>query len=69
MRSGQRSGLHAEIEEGAISTALIHLANISYRVGRTLQFDEKSFTCVGDKEATAMFTRKYRKGFVVPEVV
>ena len=31
--------LHAEIEETSLSTALCHLGNISYRVGRELQFD------------------------------
>ena len=31
------SDLNADIEEGAISTVLVHLANISYRLGRTLQ--------------------------------
>ena len=35
----------------------IHLANISYRTGRTLYFDPVSYTCKGDAEATAMFTR------------
>jgi predicted dehydrogenase len=67
VRSGKRSDLNAEIEEGAISTTLIHLANISYRVGRTLNFDADSYTCKGDEEATAMFTREYRKPFVVPK--
>ena len=69
VRSRKSSELNAEIEEGAISTALVHLANISYRVGRTLQFDEKTFTCVGDPEATRMFTRNYRAPFVVPAKV
>ncbi len=34
--------LNAEIEEGAASTVLVHLANISYRVGRTINFDSKN---------------------------
>ena len=67
VRSRKRSDLNAEIEEGAISTTLIHLANISYRVGRTLNFDAASYTCTGDAEANAMFTREYRKPFVVPK--
>ena len=37
----------SEIEEGAISTMLIHLANISYRTGRTLYFDPVSYTLQG----------------------
>ena len=67
VRSRKRADLNAEIEEGAISTTLIHLANISYRLGRTLNFDAASYTCKGDPEANAMFTREYRKPFVVPK--
>jgi hypothetical protein len=68
VRSGKRTELNAEIEEGSISTTLIHLANISYRVGRTLHFDAASYSCKGDAEATAMFKREYRKPFVVPKL-
>ena len=52
-----------------MSSVAVHLANISYRLGRTLTFDAKTMTCVGDKEANRMFTRDYRKPFVVPERV
>jgi hypothetical protein len=69
VRSRKRESLNADIETGAISSALINLANISYRVGRTLHFDEKTYSCVGDPEATALFTYEYRKPFVVPEKV
>ncbi len=68
VRSRKRQDLTAEIEEGAISTTLVHLANISYRLGRTLNFDAKTYSCVGDAEATAMFTRNYRAPFVVPKL-
>ena len=69
VRSRKRDDQLAEIEEGAISTMLIHLANISYRTGRTLSFDPVSYTCKGDPEATAMFTRtQYRAPFVVPTI-
>ena len=57
VRSRKREDQLAEVEEGAISTMLIHLANISYRTGRTLYFDPVTYTCKGDAEATAMFTR------------
>jgi len=69
VRSRKRETLNAEIEEGATSTVLVHLANISYRVGRTLHFDAKTMTCAGDAEANKLLTRAYRKPFVVPEKV
>jgi predicted dehydrogenase len=69
VRSRKREDQLAEIEEGAISTMLIHLANISYRTGRTLYFDPVTYTCKGDAEATAMFSRQqYRAPFVVPRL-
>jgi predicted dehydrogenase len=69
VRSRNFAELKAPIEEGAISTTLVHLANISYRLGRSIRFDEASYSCPGDKEATAMFTRPYRAPFVVPKLV
>ena len=69
VRSRKRSDLNAPIEEGAISTVLLHLANISYRVGRTLYFDPHTFSCKGDAEANAYFRRRYRPEFTVPEIV
>jgi len=69
VRSRKQSDLNAPIEEGYRSTVLVHLANISYRLGRTLEFDAENLKCKGDPEATAMFTRKYRAPFVVPEKV
>jgi predicted dehydrogenase len=68
VRSRRREDLTAEIEEGAISTTLVHLANISYRLGRTVNFDEATYSCTGDAEANAMFTRAYRAPFVVPKL-
>jgi hypothetical protein len=47
----------------------VHLANISYRLGRTLEFDAASYSVRGDSEANRMFRREYRKPFVVPEKV
>jgi predicted dehydrogenase len=69
VRSRKREDQLAEIEEGAISTMLIHLANISYRTRRTLYFDPVSYSIKGDTEATEMFTRsQYRSPFTVPNV-
>jgi len=69
VRSRKHEDLNAPIEEGAISTTLVHLANISYRLGRTLHFDAASYSVTGDAEANRMFRRTYRKPFVVPDKV
>jgi predicted dehydrogenase len=69
VRSRKHSELNAPMEEGAASVILMHLGNISYRLGRTLHFDPETMTCKGDAEANRMFTRAYRAPFVVPEKV
>jgi hypothetical protein len=69
VRSRKWEDLNAPVDEGALSTTLVHLANISYRLGRTLHFDAKTYKCTGDEEANRMFTRQYRAPFVVPERV
>ncbi|MCX6620994.1 MAG: Gfo/Idh/MocA family oxidoreductase [Acidobacteria bacterium] len=69
MRSRNRSEQNAPIEEGADSTVLVHLANISYRLKRSINFDGEKMVCPGDSEATALFTRNYRTPYVVPEKV
>jgi hypothetical protein len=61
--------LHAEIEETALSTALCHLGNISYRVGRELRFDSSRMQFVNDAEADKLLTRDYREPYVVPDKV
>jgi predicted dehydrogenase len=69
VRERKREILSAEVEEGAASTVLVHLANISYRLGRTINFDPATMAITGDAEAAKMMTREYRKPFVVPEKV
>lgn len=69
VRKRDRSILNAEIEVGAASTILVHLANISYRLGRTVDFDPATLMITGDPEAVRMMTRQYRKGFEVPAKV
>ncbi len=69
VRSRKREDLTAEIEEGAMSCVLMHLSNIAYRLGRTLNWDEKTWTVKGDPEATAMLTRNYRAPYIVPAKV
>ena len=69
VRSRKHSDLNAPMEEAMPSVTLIHLANISYRLGRTLNFDSTTLTCKSDPEANHMFRRTYRPPFVVPESV
>ena len=70
VRSRKQADLNAPLEEAVASVTLIHLANISYRLGRTLHFDAATMTCKGDAEANRMFTRTtYRAPFVVPAKV
>jgi predicted dehydrogenase len=69
VRSRKKEDLHAPIEEGHISSALVHLANASYRLGRTLNFDPETEQVIGDDEANQMLRGTYREPFVVPEKV
>jgi predicted dehydrogenase len=55
--------LNSEIEEGHKSTLLCHLGNIAHRTGRALRCDPKDGRIVDDKEAMALWTREYAKGF------
>jgi predicted dehydrogenase len=47
----------------------IDLAESTYQLGRTLDFDAKAESFVMDEEADALLTRNYREPFVVPESV
>ncbi len=69
VRSRKREDLRCEIEEGHLSTSLCHLANISYKAGRKLEFDPESETFAGDDEANRLLTREYREPYVVPDQV
>ena len=70
VRSRRKEGLNAPIEEGHISSALVHLANASYRLGRTLRFDPDTQRVLDDEEANKLLTetdRGYRAPFVIPK--
>ena len=69
VRSRDYKSLHAEVEIGTHSADFAHLANISYRVGRTLKLDPKTGGVIGDNEANALYTRDYRKPYAVPDKV
>jgi predicted dehydrogenase len=58
IKSGSQPNANVDI---AVRTAVAaHLSNIATRLRRTVQFDPKSETIVGDDEANALLTRKYR---------
>ena len=66
VKSRNTADLAADVAVGATSAALVHLANISYRLGRKLQFDSAAGNFVGDAEANAMSTRPvYRPPYIV----
>jgi predicted dehydrogenase len=113
IRSGKREMLNADILDGHLSSALCHLGNISYRLGKPqpfnkptmafgddkeayetfarmeahlkdnkvpldqtsyqlglkLEIDPKTETFTNNKQANALLTREYRKGFEVPAKV
>ena len=64
-RSRNYKDLTAEVEIGATSAALVHFANISYRVGRKVTWDDTKKSFVNDGEANKLLTRDYRKPYVV----
>ena len=67
IRAGDPKKLTGPIEEGFYSCLLIHLANISYRLGRTLHIDIEKIQVINDVEANQMFTKEYRKPYTLPE--
>ncbi len=69
VRSRNPAQLTAGVLEGHLSAALCHLANISYRTGRSLVFDPVSETFPHDAEANSHLSRNYRAPFVVPAEV
>jgi predicted dehydrogenase len=69
IRSADPKKFNKSIEEGFYTCALIHLANISYRLGRSLNFDPKAMKFINDDQANGMLRRQYRKPFVVEDKV
>ncbi len=69
IRQNDQKLAKGDIREGFYSCALVHLGNISYRLGRTLEFDPGKMKFINAPDADAMLTRQYRKPFVVPENV
>ena len=70
IRANDPSMLSANIEDGVHSCMVMHLGNISYRLGRSLEFEPDKMKFKNDDEANAMISRQeYRAPYVIPENV
>jgi len=69
VRARDMSIQNGPVESGHLSSALAHLGNISYRLGRQLQFDPIAERFIGDEDANAMLTRQYRAPYLMPEKI
>lgn len=71
VKSRNNKDLIADIEEGHISTAMMHMGNTAYRTGRKLVFDGKAEKYVHDKEANSYLSRPDggRKPYNIPSQV
>jgi predicted dehydrogenase len=72
VRNRKKEDLNAPIDEGYISTVLVHLANASYRLRRSLRFDPQTQRVIGDEEANRLLAdgdRGYRAPYQVPQDV
>lgn len=63
-----RSMQNADIEVGHLSSALCHLGNIAYRLGREVTFDAETNSFTGDEQANALLSRDYRQPWELPEI-
>jgi predicted dehydrogenase len=68
VRSRRREDLKADILEGHLSSALCHLANVSYRLGRPTPFDRRNGIFNGDADAneTLARTEEHLRSNMVP---
>jgi predicted dehydrogenase len=70
VRSRQADDLLAPLKYGRTAAGLCHLANISYRLGRSIEFHPASESFPQDPAAQALMTRAtYRSGYTVPNGV
>ncbi len=71
VKSRNRNELLADIEQGHISTAMMHMGNTAYHTGRKLVFDGKAERYVNDKEADTYLSRRDggRKPYNIPKEV
>jgi predicted dehydrogenase len=68
VRSRKSSDLTADVEQGRKSALWCQLANIAYRVGRTLNVDPTTGEILGDADAIKLCRRSYRAPYHLPSV-
>ena len=71
IRARDMSIQNGPVQTGHLSSSLAHLGNVSYRLGRQLEFDPvaERFIGEGESEANAMLSREYRAPYLLPEIV
>jgi predicted dehydrogenase len=71
IRARDMSLQNGPVQTGHLASSLAHLGNISYRLGRQLEFDPvaERFIGEGENEANAMLGREYRAPYLLPDVV
>ena len=71
IRARDMSIQNGPVQSGALASSLAHLGNISYRLGRQLDFDPVAERFIGDGDADAnnMLTREYRAPYLLPEII
>jgi len=62
-----RKAPNADIGTGHLSAMHCHLANITARTGRTLQFEAETETVVDDEQANLYVKRRYRRHWGTPK--
>ncbi len=61
---------NSDIEQGHKSATIVHLANLSYRVGKKqLYFDASAEVIKNSEEAGLLSRGNYRKGYEIPEII
>lgn len=71
IRARDMSIQNGPVQTGHMASALAHLGNISYRLGRQLDFDPvaERFIGEGQNEANSMLSRDYRAPYLLPETI
>ncbi|MDX9753040.1 MAG: Gfo/Idh/MocA family oxidoreductase [bacterium] len=69
VRSRKQEDLNAPIREGHLSAGLIHIANASHMLERTLHFDRNEERVIEDQDANTLLHGRYRAPYSVPETI